>query len=120
MEHAGALIKDCLAQRPHDSRDFALFVMIICPLLNSVAGIVIDLYAPSIPAIGREFGASAVAMQNTIVIATFGYAIGQLFFGVLSDWKGRRLSIIFGLLLFCVASVFAMQAHSLEALLLAR
>ena len=59
-------------------------------------------------------------MQNTIVITTFGYAIGQLFFGVLSDWKGRRLSIILGLLLFCVAKLFAMHAHSLEALLLAR
>lgn len=94
--------------------------MIFCPLLNSVAGIVIDLYAPSMPAIGREFNASAAAMQNTIVIATFGYAIGQLFFGVLSDWKGRRLSIILGLFLFCLGSLFAMQAHSLEALLLAR
>lgn len=94
--------------------------MIFCPLLNSVAGIVIDLYAPSMPAIGREFDASAAAMQNTIVIATFGYAIGQLFFGVLSDWKGRRPSIILGLFLFCLGSVFAMQAHSLEALLLAR
>jgi predicted MFS family arabinose efflux permease len=94
--------------------------MIFCPLLNSVAGIVIDLYAPSMPAIGREFHSSAAAMQNTIVIATFAYAIGQLFFGVLSDWKGRRLSIILGLSLFCLGSLFAMQVHSLEALLLAR
>ena len=54
--------------------------MIFCPLLNSVAGIVIDLYAPSMPAIGRELNASTAAMQNTIVIATFGYALGQLFF----------------------------------------
>lgn len=107
-------------QLPRYSRGFELFLIIFCPLLNSVAGIVIDLYAPSMPAIGREFHASAAAMQNTIVVATFGYAIGQLFFGVLSDWKGRRLSITLGLSLFGLASILAMQAHSLDALLLAR
>jgi MFS family permease len=113
-------IRNTPTERPRYSRGFELFVMIFCPLLNSVAGIVIDLYAPSMPSIGREFGANATAMQNTIVITTFSYAIGQLFFGMLSDWKGRRLSIILGLSLFCLASVFAMQAHSLETLLLAR
>ena len=120
MEHGSALTTNAPTQRARYSLGFELFVMIFCPLLNSVAGIVIDLYAPSMPSIGREFHASTAAMQNTIVITTFGYAIGQLFFGVLSDWKGRRLSIILGLPLFCLGSIFAMHAHSLEALLLAR
>lgn len=120
MEQRSALTTNVPIQPPQSSRGFELFLIFFCPLLNSVAGIVIDLYAPSMPAIGREFNAGAAAMQNTIVITTFGYAIGQLLFGVLSDWKGRRLSIIFGLSLFCLGSVFAMQAHSLEALLLAR
>src|ERR1700761_1116163 len=102
------------------SPSFQLFVTIFCPLLNSIAGIVIDLYAPSMPAIGHEFGVGAAAMQKTIVITTFGYAIGQLAFGLLSDWKGRRLSILAGLTLFCLASLVAMQAHSLEVLLWAR
>ena len=44
------------------SCSFELFVIIFCPLLNSVAGIVIDLYAPSMPAIGLEFGADAAAV----------------------------------------------------------
>ena len=107
-------------QPARHSSAFERFVVIFCPLVNSVAGIVIDLYAPSMPAIGREFGAGAAEMQNTIVVATFGYAIGQLFFGVISDWKGRRPSIILGLFLFCLGSIFAMQAHSLKSLLLAR
>ncbi|MGO9607047.1 MAG: MFS transporter [Candidatus Binataceae bacterium] len=120
MEHGNALTTNATTQLPRYSRGVVLFVMIFCPLLNSVAGIVIDLYAPSMPAIGREFDVSPAAMQYTVVITTFGYAIGQLLFGVLSDWKGRRLTIILGLFLFCLGSIFAMQAHSLEALLLAR
>lgn len=120
LEHRSALTANAPTQLPRYSRGLELFVMIFCPLLNSVAGIVIDLYAPSMPSIGRELHATVAAMQNTIVITTVGYAIGQLFFGILSDWKGRRLSIILGLLLFCLGSVFATQAHSLEALLLAR
>lgn len=120
MKHQTTLATNTSTPLSQHARGFELFVMIICPLMNSVAGIVIDLYAPSMPAIGREFGASAEAMQATIVVATFGYAIGQLFFGVLSDWWGRRPSIILGLSLFCVGSALAMQAHSLEALLFAR
>lgn len=120
MEIGTALTADARTQHTRFPRGFELFVMAFCPLLNSVAGIVIDLYAPSMPAIGREFGASVAAMQNTIVIATFGYAVGQLFFGVLSDWKGRRLSIVVGLVLFCIGSILGMTAHSLSILLLAR
>lgn len=120
MESESTLTASAPTQDTRFSRAFELFVIFFCPLLNSVAGIVIDLYAPSMPAIGHEFGASAAAMQNTIVVTTFGYAIGQLFFGLLSDWKGRRQSIILGLFFFCLASVFAMRAHSLEALSFAR
>ncbi len=69
MEHGSALT-NARTQPLKYSPSFELFVMIFCPLLNSVAGIVIDLYAPSMPAIGRELNASAAAMQNTIVIAS--------------------------------------------------
>lgn len=122
MEHPTTLTTNARTQTQlhRYSRGWELFVMIFCPLLNSVAGIVIDLYAPSMPAIGREFQANSAAMENTIVITAFGYAIGQLFFGVLSDWKGRRLSIILGLTLFCLGSILATLSHSLEALLFAR
>lgn len=120
MYQENTLSPNASARPFRNSRAFELFLLILCPLLNSVAGIVIDLYAPSMPAIGREFGVSAEAMQGTIVVASFGYAIGQLFFGLLSDWRGRRASIVLGLLLFCLGSIIAMRVHSLGALLLAR
>lgn len=96
------------------------FLVLLCALLNSLAGIVVDLYAPSLPAIGREFHISSAAAQNTIVVTIVGYAAGQLFFGLLSDWGGRRASILFGLGLFTLGSACAMVAHTVALLLFAR
>ncbi|AUH02008.1 MFS transporter [Prodigiosinella confusarubida] len=96
------------------------FIVFLAPLINSVGGIAIDLYAPSLPSIGREFGTSAGIMQSTITITLIFYAIGQLFFGILSDSKGRKASIVSGLLLFLAGSVLAVFARNIETLLVAR
>lgn len=94
------------------------FIVFLAPLINSVGGIAIDLYAPSIPSIGRELDASPSLMQNTITLLC--YAIGQLFFGILADAKGRRPAVILGLGLFLGASVMAATSSSIDMLLAAR
>jgi Bcr/CflA subfamily drug resistance transporter len=96
------------------------FIVFLAPLINSVAGIAIDLYAPSMPAIGAEFGVSAPLMQNTITATLAGYAIGQLFFGLMSDSAGRRCSILFGLCCFIAASALATVSPNIETLVAAR
>ncbi|AMO69978.1 MAG: Bcr/CflA subfamily drug resistance transporter [Zhongshania aliphaticivorans] len=96
------------------------YIVFLAPLINSVAGIAIDLYAPSIPSIGLELDASPMLMKNTITITLVCYAIGQLFFGIMADSKGRRSSILFGMLLFIIGSVLATTATSIEILLVAR
>lgn len=96
------------------------FIIFLAPLINSVGGIAIDLYAPSIPSIGKELAASPSLMQNTITVTLLCYAVGQLFFGVMADAKGRRPTILLGLLLFVVGSVMATFATSIEMLLFAR
>ena len=65
----------------HHDRRYENFVVFLAPLINNVAGIAIDLYAPSLPAIGRELAATPALMQSTITVTLVGYAIGQLFFG---------------------------------------
>ncbi len=99
---------------------YETFIIVLAALFNSVAGIVVDLYAPCLPEIGNELHISSVVMQNTISASIIGYACGQLFFGILCDWKGRKLSIIIGLVLFVIASSLAVGANSLTALLTAR
>ncbi|MFY4702515.1 Bcr/CflA family efflux MFS transporter [Burkholderia glumae] len=103
-----------------NSNRYENFLVFLAPLINSVGGIAIDLYAPSIPAIGRELNVMPSMMQNTITITLVFYAIGQLAFGMLTDWWGRRPSILFGLALFIAGSALAVAAPSFEVLMAAR
>jgi MFS transporter, DHA1 family, multidrug resistance protein len=96
------------------------FIVFIAPLINSVAGIAIDLFAPSIPSIGREFAVSAGTMQNTITVLLLFYAVGQIFFGLLADGWGRRPAIVLGLGLFMLGSLCAALAPSIEWLMVGR
>jgi Bcr/CflA subfamily drug resistance transporter len=96
------------------------FIVFLAPLINSVGGIAIDLYAPSMPSIGHELGASPSLMQNTITITLLFYAIGQLFFGIMTDARGRRPAVILGLALFLSGSLLATFSTSIEMLLVAR
>lgn len=96
------------------------FVIFLAALINSISGIVIDLYAPCLPVIGNELHASNITMQNTISMSVIGYAIGQIFFGILCDWKGRKLTIVLGLIIFTIASFWASVAHSILILMFAR
>ncbi|AOJ79125.1 multidrug effflux MFS transporter [Burkholderia ubonensis] len=103
-----------------DSKQYENFLVFLAPLINSVGGIAIDLYAPSIPAIGRELGVAPSMMQNTITITLVFYALGQLAFGMLADWWGRRPSVLAGLALFIAGSALAVAAPSFEALMVGR
>ncbi|OBX75340.1 MFS transporter [Moraxella atlantae] len=96
------------------------FIVFLAPFINSLGGIAIDLYAPSLPSIGAEFSASASMMQNTITITLLFYAIGQLFFGVMADSVGRKTTVIFGLVIFEIGSILAVVSNSIAILLLAR
>ncbi|ALL67624.1 Permeases of the major facilitator superfamily [Paraburkholderia caribensis MBA4] len=102
------------------SRRYENFLVFLAPLINSVGGIAIDLYSPSIPSIGRELEATATTMQNTIAVTLIFYAFGQLVFGILSDWWGRRPAVLIGLSVFLAGSAMAAFAHSIETLMIAR
>ncbi len=101
-------------------RDYTGYVIIIAPLLNSLSGIAIDLFAPSMPAIGAEFGASVAQMQNSISVTLIAYAVGQLFFGLIADGRGRLIALFPGLCLFLAGSLLAMFSHNLATFLFAR
>lgn len=106
--------------RPRGFSSYVDYIVVLAPLLNSMSGIGIDLYAPSLPSIGRELGASAALMQNTLTVTLLAFAFGQVFFGVVADSLGRRHALWPGLSLFVAGSVLAMLATRIETLLLAR
>jgi DHA1 family bicyclomycin/chloramphenicol resistance-like MFS transporter len=80
----------------------------------------IDMYLPSLPAIGEALRTTPSTTQATVAAFLAGMAIGQVFYGPWADRVGRRIPILVGTGLFAVASAACALAPSIEALLAAR
>jgi DHA1 family bicyclomycin/chloramphenicol resistance-like MFS transporter len=88
--------------------------------MTPLAGIGIDLYTPSLPAITNYFGASESLVKLTIAFYLLGYGVGQPFFGTLSDCYGRKKLLYIGMIFFAVASFIAVYSSSIHVLLVMR
>lgn len=97
-----------------------IMLLLLAPLVTTVNGIAIDLYAPSLPAISSYFGVSSAAAKSSISIGLVGFGISVLFFGALSDRFGRRKLILAGLMLFVASSYLAEHAASFNVFMIAR
>jgi DHA1 family bicyclomycin/chloramphenicol resistance-like MFS transporter len=80
----------------------------------------VDMYLPAFPAIGREFGASAIALQQTLSAYLFAFAFMMLWHGALSDALGRRPIILGSLGVYALATLGCAIAGNIESLWLFR
>lgn len=94
-----------------EAKYLTLFI-IIAAALNFLAGINIDIYAPSMPAIAEQFSVSAAAVKCTIALNVIGWGLGCFIFGALMDSLGRKSVISFGLFCFTLASLAAIWSQS--------
>ena len=76
----------------------------------------IDSCLASLPVIASSLGVDAGAAVSILSLFLAGFAAGQLAFGPVSDRFGRRPALVFGCLLFSVASVGCALAPSLAVL----
>jgi DHA1 family bicyclomycin/chloramphenicol resistance-like MFS transporter len=74
------------------------------------------MYLPSLPTIVRELNASSAAVQISLAMYFVGMAIGQAFYGPLSDRIGRKPVLYLGLGVFFGASVGCALAWNVESL----
>jgi DHA1 family bicyclomycin/chloramphenicol resistance-like MFS transporter len=88
--------------------------------LTAFGALTIDLYLPTLPVIARDFEVSAAAVQLTFSFFFIGMALGQLFYGPLSDRVGRRPAILLGCAVYVVASLACAFAPSIEWLVAGR
>jgi DHA1 family bicyclomycin/chloramphenicol resistance-like MFS transporter len=78
------------------------------------------MYLPALPVLGLEFGASAGHVQLSVASFFLGLAVGQGFYGPLSDRFGRSRPLCAGLLLFVLASIGCVLAPSINFLIVVR
>ena len=88
--------------------------------LTAMGAAAIDCYLPSLPAIDQELVTGSITAQHTLSAFFLGLAIGQLFYGPLSDRFGRRRVMFIGVSLYILASLACAFASSIELLLMGR
>ena len=102
------------------SPSLAEFVVILS-MMMSMTALSIDAMLPALGQISVDLGvASANDRQLVISIIFLGTALGQLFFGPLSDSFGRKIAVYSGYALFITGSLVAMFSVSFPMLLAGR
>lgn len=81
--------------------------------LVALSPLAMDSYLPAIPALADYLGVSAGAVSWTVSNFLLGLAAGQLIGGAISDQKGRRPVVLFGLILFALSSLALVFIDSL-------
>ena len=95
-------------------------LVVMLGALTAMGPLAIDMYLPSLPAIGADLNASTGQTQATVAALLAGMALGQFFYGPVSDRFGRRPAVLLGIVVFIVASAGCALAASPEQLLLGR
>jgi DHA1 family bicyclomycin/chloramphenicol resistance-like MFS transporter len=110
------------SQKPGSRPDlsFVEFVGLIA-LMMAMTAFAVDIMLPGLAQIGDELGlAEANDRQLIITFYLAGFALGQLFFGPLSDRFGRKKPLYAGLLIFAIGAVMAAFATSAAMMFAAR
>ena len=88
--------------------------------LTAIGPLTTDMYLPSLPDIVRILGASTAQGQLTISSYLVGFAVGQIFYGPVSDRQGRKIVLMSALLLYGLATLGCLLSNSIEMLIVAR
>jgi len=95
--------------------------VILVSLMTSLAALAIDAMLPSLQRIGSDLNVQNGNDRQLVVSILFlGMAVGQLFFGPLSDKTGRKPAIYAGYALFIAGSLLSVLAINFTMMLLGR
>ncbi len=95
------------------------FIILILSALAAIAPFSIDMYLPAFPAMAQDLGTDISHIALSLTSFFIGISVGQLLYGPLLDRIGRKKPLLFGLVLYAVASIgcaFAVNAKWLIAL----
>jgi len=96
-------------------RSAAYLALLIC--LSSFGPLTMSIYTPVMPLIGMDLGAGADAVKFTLTTYMLGFAVGQLFYGPLSDRFGRRPIALMGVAFFTLTTFGCAFAPSIAGLI---
>lgn len=86
------------------SKGYYIFLMILLGLLCGFGTFVTDMYLPTLPSMTKVFNTTPSMVQLGLTTSMLGLAVGQLFFGPISDRYGRKKVLVSTLVLFSIAT----------------
>ena len=97
-----------------------VFLLILLGMLSAFGPFVTDMYLPSLPAMADYFSTHSSMVQLGLTTSMIGLALGQIFFGPLSDKYGRRPLLLVSMILFIVSTVFCLFAPDIYSFITLR
>jgi DHA1 family bicyclomycin/chloramphenicol resistance-like MFS transporter len=95
--------------------------VILMSLMMSLTALSIDAMLPALPQIGSDLNVQNPNSRQLVISTIFlGLALGQLFFGPLSDKTGRKPAIYAGYALYIAGALLSILAFNFPIMLLGR
>ena len=99
---------------------FVEFIALMA-LLTSLGAMSTDAMLPALMQIGLDLGVTQINQTQLVISSMFaGFAVGQIFYGPLSDFIGRRNAVLLALAIFTASSFISVVTSDFTALLASR
>ena len=98
----------------HFSKKYYLFLVIFLGMLSAFGPFVTDMYLPTLPSMAEVFNTTPSLVQMGLATSMLGLAVGQVFFGPLSDKYGRKAVLVSAMILFAISTVASIYSPSIE------
>ncbi len=96
------------------------FLIIFLGAISAFGPLLTDMYLPTLPAMVDDFHTTPAMVQLSLTMGMIGLAVGQVFFGPLSQKYGRRPVLIISMAMFVVAAVTCVFSKSIIFFLVCR
>lgn len=91
-----------------------IFLFILLGMLSAFGPFVTDMYLPTLPLMTSDFGTTSSMVQLGLTTSMLGLAMGQVFFGPLSDKYGRRPPLLIAMWLFVISTILCIISPTIE------
>jgi len=98
----------------------AIAVIILCGCIMLLDGYDFGIVSNASPLMIKEWNVNTAQFGIVFSVATFGWMIGAIVFGGISDRIGRKKTLIIGAAIFTVGTLFVMFTHSVDQISIVR
>ncbi len=101
-------------------RGYFIFLIIFLGMLSAFGPFVTDMYLPTLPSMAEIFATTPSMVQMGLATSMLGLAVGQIFFGPLSDKFGRKKVLVSAMILFAISTIVCVYSPTIEVFNLSR